>query len=381
MDITSILEFIRKYATPDLLNLIARKPEVQFGTPARPFLLANYLPVVQKDTNYIVEDIMRVVGEMIANDSSPLSPPQIKKQAKGLSMAVALSHIDIADQYDGSELKTLGQMLNGSDSSIAEAKIRDWLTNNLRLSLEAKTELQRSQAIALGQVTVTPMDGAPFTVDFPSDPGNRVTVPSGTIAAPTGFYSQTTNPIIQYLVSGRISLQNQGYEPRALIGSSKIAGVISQNPMVLAAGGSIIINSSGNLQQTITQVSDAQLNAQLLANGLPPFTRYDRRYRTQTGTSRYFPENYLVLIGATGRDTEIIDYTDERDLKRQLIGDTLGYVGEGICDGQTQPGAVITVKTSELKPVGVYGEAYTNRFPLLLDYNAIRAWQILDPTP
>jgi hypothetical protein len=42
-----------------------------------------------------------------------------------------------------------------------------------------------------------------------------------------------------------------------------------------------------------------------------------------------------------------------------------------VSEGQTKPGAVITVKTSDVKPVGCWGESYAESFPVILDYEAV----------
>ncbi|MGH7998308.1 MAG: hypothetical protein ACREPR_02450 [Brasilonema sp.] len=83
-DIGSIAAFIISVFTDTFLKQIARNPILQFGTETQPFILARYLPVVQRDTNEIYEEITKI-GTFIADDGAPLSPPQMKQTGQGMA--------------------------------------------------------------------------------------------------------------------------------------------------------------------------------------------------------------------------------------------------------------------------------------------------------
>lgn len=376
-DLGSIAAFIASVFTDVFVKQIARNPILQFGTETQPLILARYLPVVQRETNEIYEEIVRI-GTFIADDGAPLSPPQMKQTAQGIGFRVRLGHIDISAQMDAQDLRTLGRLINqGRDRSLAVEFVTEWLIRVIRLAIELKAEKQRAEALCDAVVTVTPMDAPPYTINLPNPPGHRITVPSGTTAAPTGFYSPTFDPIQNTLVPLRILLQNKGAEPIAIITSSRIAGVLQTNPNVARYGAGLIAlpTATGDLtfENRPLSANDAVLNGILQANGLPPIIRYDRFYPLQGGgQARLFPDDKLLIIGASGR-SQTLEIPDDqgRILRRELINNTLGYYGEGVSLGETEPGMVITVKSSDLKPRSVYAEGYREGFPVFLDHENV----------
>jgi hypothetical protein len=88
----------------------------------------------------------------------------------------------------------------------------------------------------------------------------------------------------------------------------------------------------------------------------------------------------MIFVCNTGKDVDL-EYPTEQGLKRELIGDVLGYYGEGISPGQLTPGTVITLKTSDVKPVGIYCEGYREGFPVIQIPEAIATITIPAPTP
>jgi hypothetical protein len=64
----------------------------------------------------------------------------------------------------------------------------------------------------------------------------------------------------------------------------------------------------------------------------------------------------------------------------QVIENVFGYYGVGVSDGQTEPGAVITTRYSDVKPVGIYAEGYHEGFPVLLEPEAMVVVTIPKPT-
>lgn len=370
-DLSTIAQFVEKEIVgTGIINAIAKDSRLQFGTETMPFWFAKYLPVENKENNEIFEEITRI-GTFIADDGSPLSPPQIKRSTEGVGLRVRLGHIDTATQMDGRDMKTLGRLLKQGDRSVAVQFVVTWITRTLRFAIEAKAEKQRTEAMCNGSVTITPIDGLPYVIQMPNPAGHRVTVPSGTAAARTGWYDPAFDPIQSTLVPLKLMMQAKGYEPFAIVTSSRIAGVLQTNPNVSQFGNGFVVRNNA-LVQSPAIASDAQVNSVLMANGLPMIMRYDRFYQTQIGSSRFFPEDKLLIIGATGRTSEV-EVPDDRGrlLRRQLINNVLGYTGRGVSEGQVAPGAVITVKTSDVKPVGCYGEAYAESFPVLLDYEAV----------
>lgn len=381
-DLSSIFEYIAQYIKGGYIRTIATDPRVQFGTERRPLLFARFLPVVRTETNTLVNEILRFGDLLVADDGTPLSPPQIKRPpAAGLPMTTRLGHIDIAVQMTPEEMKKLGNLLNGSDRSVAQAFVSRWLTTNVRLAIEVKAELQRAQAIADAQVSVTNKDGDTLVINIPNPAGHRVTVPSGTVAVPAGWYAPTFDPFVDSILPMKRFLNGKGYTIQAIIYSSRIEGVLMSNPTIInrAGGGGIIVNSLGQITPIVGSTSETGLGNLFRSFGLPAPTVYDRFYSTQIATYRYFDDSKMIFICDTGKDREI-EYMTEQGMKRELLGDTLGYYGEGISDGQLTPGTVITLKTSDVKPVGVYCEGYREGFPVIEVPEAIAVITIPVPT-
>ena len=382
MELGTIFEFIDSFIKGGYIRLIATDPRIQVGTQRRPLLFARYLPVIQQDTNTLVDEILRF-GEIIADDGSPLSPPQIKRPpAAGLPMTTRLGHVDIAIQMTGEDMKKLGNLLNRNDRAAAQAFVARWLTSNVRLAIESKAELQRSQAIANASVAVVNKDGDTLTINIPNPAGHRVTVPSGTVAAPTGFYGADFDPFVDSILPMKRMLAGKGFEVVAIIYSSRIEGAMMANPTVIRrmGGGGVVVTSTGQIQSVIGSATEAGLAALFRANGLPVPQVYDRTYGTQLGSYRYLDDSKMIFICATGQDQEI-EFMTEQGIRRELLGDTLGYYGEGISDGQLTPGMVITLKTSDVKPVGVYCEGYREGFPVIKVPEAIAVITVPAPTP
>ncbi|NES64674.1 MAG: hypothetical protein F6K24_05140 [Okeania sp. SIO2D1] len=353
---------------------IARQGSLQFGSEDNTFPLAELLPVMQKDSNEIAEDVSKI-SLPTAFDGDPLSPPQIGKLAKATSFKGQLGHIDIAVQMTGSDLKSLMKIIDrdNNQNELTFEFLSRWFIRNVRWALESKAELQRVQAIVEGQVTITPMDGQPYDVPL-QQTGQRVTVPSGTNAAPAGWYSPDFDPLLQTIVPLINEMENRGYTSWRTYTSTRIAGVLSQNPNMTTTTGTIVLNTANATLKTAQgPVSFDLLNAKLQANGVPPIAKYNRVYPTLNGNRRYFPDDKFVIIGQTGdeRDVDLGTGDAADELQLETFKNTLGYYGEGTSIGQTNPGAVITPKVKDLKPIGVYVEGYREGFPVLLADEAV----------
>lgn len=382
MDLTSIFEFIAAFIKGGFIRTIAQDPRIQFGTERRPLLLAQYLPVVSTNTNVLVDEILRF-GELIADDGSPMSPPQIKRPpAAALPMTTRLGHLDIAIQMSGEDMQRLGNLLTGTDRAAAQGFVARWLTTNVRLALESKAELQRAQAIADARVTIVNKDGDTLQINIPNPQGHRVLVPSGSLTAPGGWYLDGYDPLVNDILPMKQFLASKGYVIRAIIYSSRIEGVLLSNDTIIrrSGGGGFVFTSTGQIQPTIGSTNQSALAALFASNGLPVPQVYDRFYNTQLGSYRYISDDKMIFICSTGQDREI-EFMTEQGLKRELLGDVLGYYGEGISAGQVQGGTVITLKTSDVKPVGIYCEGYREGFPVIQHPEAVGVITIPVPNP
>jgi hypothetical protein len=275
------------------------------------------------------------------------------------------------------DMKRLGNLLNSNDRAPAEEFLSRWLTRAIRMGLAEKQEAQRWQLLSDAAVTVNYLDQPARTLSFPNlnPAGHRVTVPSGTVAAPAGWYSATFDPMRETIVPLKIILEQLGYMVSRIITSTKIRdGVLASNEaMMRRSGATLITNDAGGLQTIDRNLSD--VGTRFLANGLPAPEVYNLVYKTQLNQRRFLDENKFIMICGTGRDAEI----DLGDDGIRVIENTLGYYGVGVSDGQPAPGQVITTRYSDLKPVGIYAEGYLEGFPVLLDPECIVVVTIPDP--
>ena len=383
MDLTRIIGFLNEFQTSGRLALVANDPRISFGEENRPLLLARYLPPRLSLTNVIIEEIVRF-GQLIANDGNPLSPPQKKSPpVASLPMTVQLGHIDIAIQMGAKDWHDLGVLINGTDQSVAEDFIARWLTRNVRLAIESKAESQRAQALANATVVVSIMDRDDFDVALNNPTGHRLTIASGTVAAPAGWYLSTYDPFIEDILPMKRFLADKGYEVMSIIYSSRIEAALLSNDMVtrrMPGGVSLVVDSGGQLTSVVGSSSQMGLGNVFRMHGLPAPIIYDQRYSTQLGSFRYLGDENMLFLCATGQ-TENLVYPTEIGLQSQIVEDTLGYYGIGVSAGHPEPGLIITPEARMTKPVGLMVEAYQDSFPVITQPEAIACLKIPVPTP
>ena len=383
MDLVRLTQFLGEFQASGRLAIIANDTRISFGDENRRLLLSRYLPPRLSPTNVIIEEIVRF-GQAIANDGNPLSPPQKKAPpVASLPMTVKLGHIDIAMQMGAKDWHDLGVLVNQTDQSAAEDFIARWLTRNVRLAIESKAELQRGQALTNAAVVVSPMDMDDFTISLPDPAGHRLTIPSGTIAAPAGWYLSTYDPFYEDILPMKRFLADKGCEVMSIIYSSRVEGVLLSNDTVtrrMPGGVSLVVDSVGQLTSVMGASSQSGLGAVFQANGLPVPVVYDQRYSTQMGSFRYIGDENMLFICATGQSENLV-YPTESGLKSQIVEDTLGYYGIGVSAGHSEPGLNISQEIRTSKPVGYKVEAYQDSFPVITQPEAIACLKIPVPTP
>ena len=371
MDLTT---FVKNFISAGNLRAIATDSRLQFGSIFEPLLFARYLPVVTQDNNVINASILEF-GQIVADDGSPLSPPQIKNPGTtGQQITGLLGHIDLAMQVDAETLSQLRKLLSTGDIATAETIFSEWLALNIRLGIETKAEIQRVEAITEAQVTIRNKDGQRAIVPLPNPAGSRLTIPSGTVAAPAGWYSPTYDPTIDIMAIATY-LKNR---VNAVIMSSRIMGVLLRSPSVRAMlGGVVSVGNGGNLAAAPSVATIAGINALFISMGLPAPTIYDTEFTGQGTSGRILDDSKVVFLGNTPQRVRVGATAG----LGTLLTSTLGYYGEGINLNQTTPGLTIATEVRELKPAGIYVEGYRNGFPVIQQPGAIAVLTIPLPTP
>lgn len=367
-----LVAFIAQFIAKGLMAQVATDSRLQFGSTFEPLFFARYLPVVTKRTNIIAEDLLEF-GQITADDGSPLSPPQIKNPGtSGQEITVRLGHIDLAMQVDALTLDALRTLLSRGDVNRANIVFTEWLSLNIRLGIETKAELQRVEALTLAQVTIRNKDGQSAIVQLPNPPGHRVTVPSGTLATPAGWYSPTYDPFIDIRAIATL-LKNR---VEAIAFSSRILGVLLSSPIVRSSMGGSVTVVNGGVTATPSISTKSGLDNLFLAMGLPAPQVYDGEYSDQLSSGRLMDDSKMVFLGRTAQRVRVAPTAS----LGTLLTSTIGYYGEGISAGQVDPGMIIRSRVSDLKPVGIYVEGYREGFPVIQNPKAIGVLTIPMPS-
>lgn len=352
------------------LETIARDPRIQFGTPNRRYIGAEIMPDRPVTENQYTESDIRYFTSP-ANDATRYSEPQMKKVAVAGTQDVKLLEIDIAAQLTGRDFDNIRKVAM-TNPNAAKAQLIAWLTVGLRLSLVEKSEIQIWNALCDAVVQIVGTDGKVAPVSLTNPIGHRLTVPSGTVAAPTGWYGNA-DPL-DAIFAMKTLLNNKGYELLRVIGDSEITNALVTNAVVQSRLGVLTV-SGGALTSRVGLPSKQILDAYMMSFGIPMIEEYNLTYRTQLGTGFFKKRGTLVFICATGRSETI----DNGDSTLQVIENVSGYNAVGLAVGEDTPGAVIRTEARNLKPIGIYGQAFQTSIPVVLEPEGVAVLTIPKP--
>lgn len=372
MDIYSL---IREFRESGAEMQLARDPRVQFGRENRIYKFAPLLPELNKPENSYTETSINY-KTIVANDGSRYSEPQMKAGELVGEFDVKFGEIDIAAQLTGREFDEINNVTKGSPDA-GRRQLTNWYNTRLNLGLKEKKEAQRGQAIVNAAVPIVGTDGKTSTVFLANPPGHRVSVPSGTTAAPAGWYDQTGNydPWDDF-IAAQIFMSNKGYRIGRIMASTQLVSVLCRNRATKERVGMITYNASNQPVARVGAASKDSLNAELQSDGMPAIETYDLQYFTQNGSQFFLPRNAIVFMAATLRNQEI----DLGDQGFRITEDVLGYYGVGRAVGQDEPGDVIKSEMKDLKPVGVYAQAFSTGFAVVTEPESIYVIFVNPPT-
>ena len=374
MDIFSLLQELTDPSNRDQLRL-ARNSTIQFGTPRRMYKGAVWLPGRPVNQNQFTEDKI-VYRTVVANDGTRYSEPQLKQGELIGSFDVKLCELDIARQLTGKDLDNIRDVA-ADNPDRARSMLISWLNTAVNLALIEKEEAQRWQAIVNAQVPILGTDGKVTTVQLSSPSGHRVTIPSGTVGSPAGWYDTTgAYDPFDDIFAARDFLRDKGYTVIGQLTSNTLLSVLQKSPAVKQRVGMTTF-SGGDLVTRSGSATVQSLNAEFAASELPPIETYDLTYNTQVGSQHFFPRNAFVLRASTLRDEEI----DLGDSGYKIVSDTLGYYATGLAVGETTPGRVIRSTVSTMKPVGLYSQGWETGFPVVTEPEALFVFFVNPPMP
>ncbi|WP_034335101.1 major capsid protein [Deinococcus misasensis] len=346
------------------LGEIANNARAQFGVQGRQYLGATLLPErLVPENMYTETDIS--YRTMLANAGTRYSPAVKKGSAMVGDMKVELGNIDVASEFTAEVYDALQKILGRNEEMEALASVTGWLDNQINLALRELMEKHRWEALADAQVLRKGANGYEELVTYSNPAGHRVTIDSGSMASPEGWYDPDHNPLED--IDAQVSLlSSKGFTADRIITSRSRAMLAARHPKTRAAMGRFTIDNTGNLQSQGAFASITSLSAFLVAEGLPPIQTYDLMARTENGTIRFLDETKVIIASATGRD-QTIDLGDEA----MLLQNTLGYTAVGRAAGQATPGIVIRMEHFENKPPRIEGEGWATTLPVVQEPEAI----------
>lgn len=372
---------------------ISLNPLAQFGSEQQPLLGARYLPEILVAQNSYEETQIRYRTKP-ALDGTRYSPAQMQRGGHLIgSFKVDLGHTDTADEMTGQDHDGLVQLLMQDRDQMGIAQVIRWADNCLVRPHVIKNELQRWQAIVLGQVTRQGSNGHNELVEYYKPTGHRPEIPGGTTAAKQGWHLGTYDPYDD-IFAGKEKLAQLGYEVTDMLCTAGLMKVLRNNAKIATRTSQVAVNASGQIQGTTGYVSDATLNQVNSDNGLPPFTVYNGGYETATGFKRYLDlaagADYLVMMGRTMRQWDMVtDFAarvadsvqnDVYNGQSLVLDSTLGYYGVGRNVGASGSGRTIHTEVQEKKPKGYYGEAYQTGLPVITEPEALYIIKVNRPT-
>lgn len=379
---------------------LALDPMAQFGTENEPLLGATLLPEMGKDANsqngYTEMQIRYQTG--LANAGSSYSPAQLNSGGRIIgSFDVKPGNTNQADQLTAQDYEDLRSLLMHAEPSIstpasleAVARLMGWMDTNINQPMLKLNELYRWQAIIDAKVERRGSNGYAEDVVYPTPAGHRVTVPSGTIASPTGWYSTGTNydPYQDFFAAQRF-LSTKGYRVNRIISCFEPAYTFMKNPANGVRFGGISLDSGNQFARILPQLTMERVNQELNANGLPTWEVWDQTYFYKDATGNFAFRRYLerdtyfpvILVCNTGRNTTI-DFGDRSTMTNTIqLSNTLGYYCVGRVLGQNAIGRKIYTNVEEKHPGGMYAESVQEGLPVITEPEAIFILKIMKPTP
>jgi len=352
---------IRVIKEKSYLEYMGKNPFAQLGAANRVYLGASLLPEMMVEENAYTEDQIKF-RSIAANAGTRFSPTQKKSGDLYGAFEVRLAEMDIAREMTGREYDTLLRMLAGSSNPSMQsiASVVDWAEVTLNRAIIERAEADRWEAIVDAAIVRGGDNAYTETVTY-DDPANHRT-------AQSAAWSTNTTDIFAQIFTKVDLLADKGLTVSRMITSRNVFNKMANNAITRTRTSRIAIDATGQLSGAPGKATFNALNSALAEDGLPPIELYDLRYRTQTTSQRFLPNDVFVFIAETGRD-QTIDLPDAD--QRIPLPNTLGYYAVGRAAGQSSPGKVIRLEAKFDKPPRIEGEAWMTGLPVIQEPEAI----------
>ena len=349
---------------------LVNDPMIQFGDPMQNtfYLGASFLPEELKLQNMYKEEQLQF-NTLIADDSTPYSPQQLKKAARAITMRVELGSIDAGRSIEAQMLDRLNEYVSRcTDESVARAAILNMIRQMSINAIADKKELSRWQAISNGE--------GDYINKNVTKKNNKYNPPAdlrpdyGVGAAGLGIKDDATDPIENAVQRGIDILRDTyGYETMMIVSRSKVKRDIAKNGSAKDYMSQLTVTSSLNLARTLTTNQNSSFIDEILgANDMPMWVTYDGYYRDETGQKFFLKDDELYFLARTPRDNPFL--TD--DPSRLFEFNRIGYYGIGKCQNQTTPGDILKIQVhDDGKPDYLLGLVDSRSSPVITSPEAI----------
>lgn len=368
MDLQS---FVRQMQEDGTLDQLANSPRAQFGPRNRQFLGATILPERQVARNSGTEAQIEY-RTVIANDGTRYSPVQIKQTGQLVgSFSWELGHQDIGSQLDSVQYDALLELLESNANMDAMATMVGFVDNTIVQPLIEVVEKQRWQALVDAMVVRIGDNGVREEVEYPNPEGHRVT-------AGGDWWDDSYDPI-EDIFAINAMFEDKGMRLRQIITRRQILMALSRNEMVRRRYAGVRVLSDSDL---FTPMSAPQLNAGLVADGLPQIETYDLSYNTQDGSrTPFLPAGTMVFLAETGADVDIVDdYPPQQGGEvYRTLEDTLGYAAIGRGAGRPTSGRYVRAESFDNKPPRVECEGWQASLPIIQQPEAVAVISGIEP--
>lgn len=211
---------------------------------------------------------------------------------------------------------------NDHEFEEAVKKLYDDIDNMVE-SVRARAEHMRMQALSTGKISTEGHNRARVVVDY-KVPDNHKEVLT------TSWADDASKPLDDIKRWSDIILMDTGVRPTRALTSTTVLNSILVNKSVRKAMYGV------NSDMILTE---AQLNQQLKAMGLPSIVTYDEMYRVETldksgyKTERFFPEDTFVMFGPDilghtvyGLTGEEIELRSSENIDKSMFGNIVALV-------------------------------------------------------
>lgn len=370
MDI--IQQLIQQLEAESGFAISANDPTLQFEVDGQELLFSSLLPERTVEKNEY-RDFGVKFKTMIANDGTRYSPPQKKGGMMMSSVMVELGNSDTATEMNQQQYEHFIRFLDRGITQEAVFALLRFFESGVSRPLALLRERHRVEAIVKGYVHRKGANNFEEIVQLSKPPGHRVTVPSGTAAAPAGWYDPDYS-ILSDLKAKKLMLQRKGYRVTRIITTADlIADCMVKNNEIRLYGISSVQTSAGVVTLPVLSENQALLNA-FAAAQIPNPETYEQGYSDQEGYHLYM-KDCLIMVCATGRSQDI-KLGDESPI---VIPDTIGYYGVGTATGQLSPGIATKVESFDGKDARIEAMGWQTSFPVIQEPEAFVVFNIPKP--